>query len=711
MKTLIILFSVILFNCSSEQKPQVEENSLENHKNHLASETSPYLLQHADNPVDWFPWGETAFNQAKSQNKPILLSIGYAACHWCHVMEHESFEDEETAKIMNDLFVCIKVDREERPDIDQIYMTYVQMTTGSGGWPLNVFLTPDLEPFYGGTYFPPDDRYGRPSWKNVLQQVSNFYHQNKDALKDNIKSVREAFEKTLTEDIDTDIPKIENLEKAANQLIQQFDRNHGGLGQAPKFPAIQPLRFLLNYYKRTSREEYLHAVTFSLKKMAEGGIYDQIGGGFARYSVDEKWLVPHFEKMLYDNAQLVPLYLDMYLVTKDVFYADVARDILNFVMREMTSPDGGFYSSLDADSEGEEGKFYVWSRDEVDNLLGSNSEIFCDFYDITSQGNFEGTNILHAQTTISATATRFKKSEDEIQKILDESRILLLNARGSRIRPGLDDKILTSWNALMLTGFAKAYQIFRVPEYKEVITKNISFLKTYLKDDQYLLRTHNRGKSQIDGYLEDYAYLIRALFDSYEAVFDASYLEWAKNLLDITNSEFIDPENGGYFVTRENRDDLLFRMKDEYDQSIPSAISVMLHNNLRFYSLTEDSELIEHSEKILKKYGQKMLHNAYGYASYLYGLEFYHQKPKEILLVYPENIVPEIFYQSIFSNYEPFKVVISIEEKNIPEFLSASLFQGKSLKDGRPTAYICRDFACSLPINDLAEFNELYQSD
>jgi len=711
MKLIIILFSVIFFNCSSEQKPQFEEHSLDNHKNHLASETSPYLLQHADNPVDWFPWGEMAFKHAKSQNKPILLSIGYAACHWCHVMEHESFEDEQTAKIMNELFVCIKVDREERPDIDQIYMTYVQMTTGSGGWPLNVFLTPDLEPFYGGTYFPPDDRYGQPSWKNVLQQVSNFYHQNKDALKDNIKSVREAFEKTLTEDIDADIPQIEDLEHAANHLLQQFDRNHGGLGQAPKFPAIQPLTFLLNYYKRTGREEYLQAVTFSLRKMAEGGIYDQVGGGFARYSVDEKWLVPHFEKMLYDNAQLVPLYLDTYLVTKDTFYADIARDILNFVMREMTSPEGGFYSSLDADSEGEEGKFYVWTRDEVDNVLGSDSEIFCEFYDISVQGNFEGTNILHVQTTISATAKRFKKSEDEIQKILDRSKNRLLNARNSRIRPGLDDKILTSWNALMLTGFAKAYQIFRTPEYKEVITKNISFLNTNLQDDQYLLRTHNRDKSQIDGYLEDYAYLIRALFDAYEAIFEESYLRWAKELLQITNSEFIDPENGGYFVTREHRKDLLFRMKDEYDQSIPSAISVMLHNNLRFYSLTEDSELIEHSEKILKKYGQNMLRNPYGYASYLYGLEYYHQKPKEILLVYPANLVPEDFYKSIFSNYEPFKIVISVEDNNTPEFLSASLFQGKSLKDGKPTAYICRNFACSLPINDIAAFNDLYLSD
>ncbi len=679
-----------------------------NYKNHLAKETSPYLLQHADNPVDWYPWGEAAFELAKSLNRPILLSIGYSACHWCHVMEHESFEDEETAKIMNELFVCIKVDREERPDIDQIYMTYVQMTTGSGGWPLNVFLTPDLEPFYGGTYFPPDDRYGRPSWKNVLQHVSKFYNQEKSALKQNIASVREAFENSMNEDTNSEIPKMMALGDAAASLNRMFDRQNGGLGRAPKFPAIQPLTFLLNYYHRTGEEEYLHTVTHSLKKMAEGGIYDQIGGGFARYSVDDKWLVPHFEKMLYDNAQLVPLYLDTYLVTGDPFFADVARDILEFVRREMTSAEGGFYSSLDADSEGEEGKFYVWDKVEIDNILGSDSRIFCDYYDVTAQGNFEGKNILHVQTTLSDVSARFNKTEDDIRKILHASRSKLLEARSTRIRPGLDDKILTSWNALMLSAYSKAYQIFRDPEYKEVITKNISFLKQNLSQNDHLLRTYNKGKAQIDGYLEDYAFLIRGLFDAYEALFDESYLEWAQNLLKVVNSDFWDSENGGYFVSRENRDDLLFRMKDENDQSVPSAISVMLHNNLRFYSLTENNNQYNYSEQILKKYGHSIMKNPYGYASYLIGLEFYHQKPKEILLISPAGKSPEAFYKIIFEKFEPFKVVISVEENKFPDFLSASLFDGKTTSNGNPTAYICHNFACSLPVTTSKDFLQLY---
>jgi len=676
-------------------------------KNHLAEETSPYLLQHADNPVNWYPWGDKALSKAKESDKPILLSIGYSACHWCHVMEHESFEDPETAKIMNDNFICIKVDREERPDIDQIYMTYVQMTTGSGGWPLNVFLTPDLEPFYGGTYFPPEESYGRPSWKRILTQVSKFYQEDKTALNQNIDAVRDAFEQNLIEEQGTNLPDKNSLDLAAQNLVRMFDRQYGGLGRAPKFPAIQPFNFLLNYYNRTGNEEYLHAVTYSLRKMAEGGIYDQIGGGFARYSVDAKWLVPHFEKMLYDNAQLAPLYLDTYLITKDKYFLNIMTEILDFVMREMLSPEGGFYSSLDADSEGVEGKFYVWKKSEVDSILGVNSQIFCDFYDVSENGNFEGKNILNMHTSLSATATRFNKSEQDVTDILQNARKQLLEARGTRIRPGLDDKILTAWNALMLSAFARAYQNSPNAKYEQVIRNNIKFLRDKLSDQDKLLRTYNHGKAQLDGYLEDYAFLIRALFDSYEALFEDEYLVWAYKLMSVVDDNFWDSDNGGYFFTDIKRNDLLYRMKDEHDQSIPSGTGIMLHNNLRFYSLTEQSKLVTQSEIVLKKYGQDMIRNPYGYASFLIGLEFYYQKPQEIVVIL-ENSVDKTKYQNIiFDSYNPVKVVILTEKNKFPDILSASLFQNKETVNGQTTAYVCHNFTCSLPQTDPEKFKNL----
>ncbi len=471
MLQLSMIALLLMYACEPENKQELQENhSVQNQSNHLANETSPYLLQHADNPVDWYPWGEEALSRANSEDKPILLSIGYAACHWCHVMEHESFEDPETARLMNELFICIKVDREERPDIDQIYMKFVQMTTGSGGWPLNVFLTPDQEPYYGGTYFPPDERYGRPSWTRALQSASNFYRKNKQKLKENIDIIKEEFKKSHEEGSLSDIPNSDIMQSGARQLAGLYDSRFGGIGQAPKFPAVYPLSFFLRHFKNTGNKDYLDMVTHTLESMAKGGIYDQVGGGFARYSVDEKWLVPHFEKMLYDNAQLVPLYLDAFMLSGNEYFKQIAIGTLTFIMRELLSPEGGFYSSLDADSEGVEGKFYVWGKPEIDDLLGAKkSEVFCDYYDVTENGNFEHKNILHIQTDIQSSAKRFNLSTDEIKKILEESRKILLEARSKRVRPGLDDKILTSWNGLMLSAFARMYQVDRDEVYKKVI--------------------------------------------------------------------------------------------------------------------------------------------------------------------------------------------------------------------------------------------------
>jgi len=702
---MITLF--FFYGCDPENKQEQQEiHSVQHKSNHLANETSPYLLQHADNPVDWYPWGEEALDRAKSEDKPILLSIGYAACHWCHVMEHESFEDPETARLMNDLFICIKVDREERPDIDQIYMKFVQMTTGSGGWPLNVFLTPDQEPFYGGTYFPPDDRYGRPSWTKALQSANKFYRENKQKLKENIDIIKEEFKKSQEEGGLSDIPEPKIMQSSAQQLASLYDPRFGGIGRAPKFPAVYPLSlFLRNFYVTGSRE-YLDMVTHTLDRMAKGGIYDQIGGGFARYSVDEKWLVPHFEKMLYDNAQLVPLYLDAYMLSDNKYFKEIAEGILTFVMRELLSPDGGFYSSLDADSEGVEGKFYVWEKSEIDALLGDNeSKVFCDYYDVTEKGNFEDKNILHIQTDLQTSAARFNLTVDEVKDILKESRVILLEARSKRVRPGLDDKILTSWNGLMLTAFARMYQVDRNDVYKKVIEKNINFIKSNLFSNGHLLRTYNKGKAKYHAYLDDYAFLIQGLLDAYEAVFDVEYLEWAHELSEYANQNFWDDDKYGYFYTSSEQKELIERMKDEHDASLPSGTAIMMMNLLRFYSLTESGEFISMAEQILKKYGKRMESNPYGYASYLLGFDFYTQKPKEIVLVLPQDSDAQKYYDTIFKTYLPNKVVIALKEDQTASTLSASLLQGKIPIDGKITAYVCHNFACSQPVfttDDLA---------
>jgi uncharacterized protein YyaL (SSP411 family) len=708
-----ISFTIFLFILSCQKTDHHNKPgspSVQQYSNHLANETSPYLLQHANNPVNWYPWGEAALNRAKSEDKPILVSIGYSACHWCHVMAHESFEDPETARIMNELFICIKVDREERPDIDQIYMKFVQLTTGSGGWPLNVFLTPDQEPFYGGTYFPPDDRYGRNSWRKVLNSASHFYHTNKKQLKENLDIVKKEFQKSQDEGKLSDIPDKTIIKDGVQKLATLYEPTYGGLGQAPKFPAVYPLSLFLRYYKDSGDINYLNMVTHSLRQMANGGIYDQIGGGFARYSVDAKWLVPHFEKMLYDNAQLIPLYLDTYLVSGDNYFLEVVKKTLTFVTRELLSPEGGFYSSLDADSEGIEGKYYVWEKSEIDKLLEKqNSEIFCDFYDVTANGNFEHKNILHIQTDIQTSAKRFNLSVDQIEDILHESLETLLAERNKRIRPGLDDKILTSWNGLMLSAYARAYQVVRDESYKDVIEKNISFLKNKLYINNQLMRTYNKGKAKYPAYLEDHAFLIQGLLDAYEAVFDTKYLEWAHELLIYTNEKFWDKDHFGYFYTSSDQENLIERLKDEHDQSIPSGTSIMMINNLRFYSLTENSEFIIRAEEILKKYASRMRGNSYGYASYLLGTDFYLKKPKEIVLIIPDKEKAAEFYDTVFNIYLPNKVVISMNVKQSSSALSASLLAGKTPLEGKITAYVCQNFACSPPVTNVMDLKKLLE--
>jgi uncharacterized protein YyaL (SSP411 family) len=702
-----LIFTVLLTAGIAACDEAPKGKNMADHKNHLQNETSPYLLQHADNPVNWYPWGPEALELAIKQDKPILVSIGYSACHWCHVMEHESFEDPETAGLMNELFICIKVDREERPDIDQVYMTFVQMTTGSGGWPLNVFLTPQQEPYFGGTYFPPERRYGRGSWKEVLHWASDFYHNKKDKLQENTTIIREEYAKLAETAGDGEIPGREILEKAAAQLSSYHDAVYGGLGRAPKFPATLQLSFLLQQHYRSGEQKYLDVVTHSLLHMARGGIYDQIGGGFARYSVDEKWLVPHFEKMLYDNAQLVPLYLDTYLVTGDAFYLQVAEHVLEFTMRELRSPEGGFYSSLDADSEGEEGKFYVWDKSAIVSLLGSdNGAIFTFYYGVSDSGNFEGKNILHQASDVASCAKKFHRSEDEIREILNDGRKKLLAARGKRIRPGLDDKVIVSWNGLMLSAFARAYQVTGNPEYAGVIRANIDFVRENMTRGGQLLRSYNRGQAVNPGYLDDYAFWIRALLDSYEALFEESYLADAKQWADFVAEHFWDENDHGYFFTPSGQQNLFARMKDEHDQSIPSGSGIMIGNLLRLYSITDDATKVQTAEQLLALYGDAFSRNPYGYASHLQALDFYLSKPLEIFILSDSPELPENFRSVIFRRYLPAKIVFNLPGGSRSE-ISARQIEGRERIGGKATVYVCRDFSCSLPVTEPGQLENL----
>ncbi len=678
--------------------------------NALIRESSPYLLQHAHNPVNWYPWNEQALTLARTADKPILLSIGYAACHWCHVMAHESFEDEETAALMNEHFICIKVDREERPDIDQVYMTFVQMSSGGGGWPLNVFLTPDQQPFFGGTYFPPTDRFNLPSWRKVLVEVSRFYRQDKAQLQQSIGLLEQVFGRnaapgTLIREFDSSI-----FRQAVEKISILYDPQFGGFGSAPKFPAVQVMDFLLRHYHRSGDTRQLNMVTHSLRQMASGGIYDHLGGGFARYSVDSRWLIPHFEKMLYDNAQLAGLYLETFLVTSDPFFLKITRETLDFVAKELRSKDGSFYSSLDADSEGIEGKYYLWDHVEVESLLAEKYPVFADYYDISYRGNHEGKNILHIQSDLAGTATRFNIAETRAAQILNDCRVKLFQARSRRISPALDYKIITSWNALMLSAYAKAYQVLQDEKYRQIIIDNINFLHTRLFKNRQLLHTYSKGLAKHPGFLDDYALLINALWDAYEALFDMNYLEWAKELLDYVNEHFWDEHAAGYFYTSDVHSALIQRMKDEHDQSLPSATAIMLLNNLRFHTLSGQTHLWQRSERVLRACAHDMAINPYAYGSYLIALDFFLHKPEEIIMALPDRASAQPFNRIIFNFFQPGKVVFQLTPGQHSPLFSSDLFKNKIPLDGKPTVYICHNNTCSSPVCTAEELKQLLLS-
>ena len=678
-------------------------NTAPKHTNRLINETSPYLLQHAHNPVDWYPWGQEAIAHAKQENKPILLSIGYAACHWCHVMERESFENEDIAAIMNALFINVKVDREERPDLDEIYMNAVQIMTRQGGWPMTVFLTPDLKPFYGGTYYPPTDRYGRPGFPKVMQAVAEAYTdkhtqvlQQADQLTTQIQQISNALttdEQPLTEDL---------LHNAFQHYQTQYDPDHGGFGNAPKFPPNMGLPFLLRYSHRTGNTYALEMAEHTLQKMARGGIYDQLGGGFHRYSTDAHWLVPHFEKMLYDNSQLVIAYLEAFQVTQNPFYRDIACETLDYVLREMFDPDtGGFYSTQDADSEGVEGKFFVWEPTDVEDILGeTDAEIFCEYYDITPHGNFESENILHVQTPADTFARKLNMDVAELETLLNTGKQKLFNAREHRIKPGLDDKILTSWNGLMIRAMAVGYQLTGNQEYRDAAEKSARCILTTLSQDNgLLLRTYRAGKSHLNGYLEDYGYFIAGLIALYEATFHPNWLTEAERLARLMMDQFGD-ENG-FFFTGKAHETLIVQSKSAYDGATPSGAAMAIHALLRLAKHLDIPEFHDKAVETLKLYHHQMQGMPTGSAQLLSELTFLLSTPKEVAIIGPKSDPQtEAMLAAVHSIYQPNKILAQADVIQTSDALP--LLANRPQVDAKPTAYVCENYLCQAPTTDIA---------
>lgn len=659
--------------------------------NRLSQTTSPYLLQHQNNPVDWYPWGAEALEKAKAEDKPIFLSIGYSACHWCHVMEHESFEDPATAKVMNDLFVNIKVDREERPDLDSIYMNAVVALTGQGGWPMSVWLTPDGQPFYGGTYFPPGPRHGMPAFTQVLLGVNDAWQNRREQVLNGAKDIVEHLRSALAaEVVSTELPTRADLAEAVKALWRSFDWKNHGWGQAPKFPQAMTIEFLLRYHALTGESTPLEMATKTLRTMARGGMYDQLVGGFHRYSVDAVWLVPHFEKMLYDNGQLARVYLHAWQVTRDSEFKRVAEEILDYVQREMTDAAGGFYSATDADSEGEEGKFFVWSEAEVDAVLDAEAEFFKQFYGVTPRGNFEGHNILFmAQEPTPEALGRLRPLKQK-----------LLELRAQRVPPGLDDKVLASWNGLMLAAFAEAATIFGRADYAQTARRNAEFILTNLRAENGRLvrswRLGIRGEG-LNAYLEDYAHAAEGLLALYEATFDEQYFLAARQLLDTAIEHFADPA-GGFFDTSDDHEQLVLRPKDTQDNATPSGNAMAATVLLKLAALTGDHSYRGQAERALATVAPMLAQYPTGFGQWLSAATFALAQPKEVALVgNPAQADMRALLETVFGEYRPFKVVAL---KQPGEASAVPLLQGRAQLNGKATAAVCFNFACMLPVTE-----------
>ena len=666
--------------------------------NRLSNETSPYLLQHADNPVEWYPWGDEALAAARRQDKPILLSIGYAACHWCHVMAHESFEDPETAATMNEHFINVKVDREERPDLDSIYMSAVTAMTGQGGWPMTVVLTPDGKPFFGGTYFPLSPRHGMPSFRQVLQSLADAWQKRRQEIEESAGEIAMHLSRTLALEGQSGVLDKAMFDRALSTIINTFDKNKGGFGKAPKFPPSMTLEFLLQMKVQQNDSMALYMAEHTLTMMAHGGIYDHLGGGFARYSTDEKWLVPHFEKMLYDNALLSRVYLHTWRLTGKPLYRRVAEETLEFVMREMRHEAGGFYSSYDADSEGEEGKFYVWKAAEIREALGDDADLFMRVYGVSEGGNWEGTNILHVARQPEEVARDLNLDVDEVEARLAAARDKLYGVRAQRVWPGLDDKVLTAWNGLMLAAFAEAGRDLNRPDFTEVAVRNAQFLYDNVRTAEgRLLRTWKAGaEARYNAYLEDYAYLADGLLALYQNTFDERWFAWAHELADMIMIHFYDQESGGFFDTSDDHEDLIHRPKELQDNATPSGNAMAAQVLLKLSLYTGNGRYWDVAERAVSSLYGAMLQYPTAFAHWLGAAAFILSQPQEVAIVGEPGLEDTAaLIDTVFAEYRP-NVVAALGDSGevIP------LLKDRPRLDDKATAYVCRRFVCKTPVTE-----------
>ncbi len=688
----------------TEHEPTKNEQSKHKHTNKLADSTSPYLLQHAHNPVDWYPWGKEAHEKAKKEDKPIFLSIGYSSCHWCHVMERESFENEEIAKIMNEHFVSIKVDREERPDVDEIYMKAVQMMTGSGGWPMSVFLTPDLKPFLGGTYFPPEDKFGRPGFPRVLRHAAQLYKERREDVGDlGDRMVAAMKEMNAAQQQAGAIPK-DPLSAAARQYASAFDADWGGFGRVPKFPPTGAIALLLRHYHRTGDKDALKMATVSLDRMATGGMHDQLGGGFHRYSTDRRWLVPHFEKMLYDNALLAIVYLDAYRVTRKPLYARAARGILDYVIRDMTDAGGAFHSAEDADSEGVEGKFYVWTPAEIEQILGKeDADAFNEYYDVTAGGNFEHKNILNVP-----------KPDEKLAARLDKMKPKLLAARAKRIRPGKDDKILTDWNGLMISAMARGHQVLGDERYARAAERAAEFVLTTMRPKGGLLHTYRAGRAHIDAFVDDYAFMLQATIDLYETTFDTKWIGRANSIAQEMTEKLWDENGGGFYTTRPGKTDLLVRGKDAHDSALPAGNAIAAYALMRLARLTDSKRLFARAEKTLKLFSPRAGQAPTAFARLMCAVDFYHGPSREIVIAGDSDAdAAKKLIGTVRQRYLPNTIVTLIDPGSANAAAAAKalpLLDSRPLVGGKAAAYVCENYACKMPVTSPDKLTKLLET-
>jgi uncharacterized protein YyaL (SSP411 family) len=683
-----------------------------NKPNSLVNETSPYLLQHAYNPVEWYGWNEVALERAKKEDKPIFLSVGYSSCHWCHVMAHESFEDNDIAKIMNEHYINIKVDREERPDIDDIYQRACQMYTGTGGWPLSAFLTPDQRPFYIGTYFPKENRHGLPGFGTILLRLADGYKNRRNEVDSSSQEFVTALRDSSTDIVTDSGTKVEKtiINEAAVTLLQLADNLYGGFGSAPKFPNASNLLFLLRAYDYSGITKYRDFVNFTADKMDSGGIHDHVGGGFARYSTDQRWLVPHFEKMLYDNALLSALYSELFSITLNPNYSNVLEKILRFVQREMTSNEGAFYSSQDADSEGEEGKYYLWSYMDLKKILDSEVfEIFTDRFGVTQGGNFEGKNILNKYTSIKRLAERYSKSQEWINEKLESSLEQLYQIRLKRIKPGTDRKILTSWNGLMISGFISGYKVTGNSTYLENAQKAVSFIENNLKNSGSRLNRVFNKVSKISGYLDDYAFYVDALINLFSVDSKSYYLERAIEYTDSMIAHFWDPKTNDFYFTPDDNENLIVRTKNHYDLAIPSGNSIATSNLIKLYYYTQKEDFLTKADQMIQRMSKPATGNPFGFGQLLSSIYLRMKTPLEISIIkYGENSELGSYLNKKFL---PNAITAIFNQSELSELDKYPYFKNKSINNNTKNnngefAFVCKDFSCSLPLSTIEELEK-----